>query len=296
MAPLPSDQICACVNNQCQFSSEIFKEYKEIKNKALDLVISDYKKAMNYCNQLHADYLLDCYSRIAERMLPINISKADEICGSITDKYFIGNSVENDCYFSLARRIVNENPDLAITFCSKSSEDGKPNEASINNKNYCVRDIGLEIAQKHDLTKAFEVCDIKGLQDGQDFCKLYIITQTYDSIDDPNLAYEKISEPDICKKANFSVDPEGKGYDYYGECKNLYTIIDASILAKNGKIEDSLNLCNKITDEHIYGTKNNCYKKVAVAVSKYDINKAKSICEKISEDSANIECSQDILK
>ncbi len=221
----PPDQICGCINNICQGSNELFVKYGRIKDQAMNIAVSDSKGAMGYCDQLHGEYIFECYTKVATNLLSVNISEAIKVCDRITGKYYSGIPVEYECYSRIAQEVVEKNPDLAIDLCTKASIM-VPSPDSINYRERCARGIAAVIA-KTDLRKAFKACDIKNIRNtDSNCCKFQAIEaaeQKYIN-DDPQKAIEILVESNICEVANFS----GYMSDYYKtSCKNLCSIVNA---------------------------------------------------------------------
>ncbi len=92
----------------------------------------------------------DCYfqaSRAAYKQ--DNLSKAIELCDLITSKDFHGIDDRENCLLNIARLMMENDTDKAVSFCSEHLD---------KRKGVCLREVAEEIAET-DIEKALEICD-----------------------------------------------------------------------------------------------------------------------------------------
>lgn len=297
--PYSSDLVCGCINHTCQFSHELFTKYEKIKTQAKKMVFSNPEEAVHLCDKLHGEYIFECYADLAEELIFTNVSQAIKICEEINKKSMkdialkdpgsLWIRVENDCYYRIATKIVNNNPELAIELCKRASAK-IPCVDCINYRAFCVREIIKTIA-KINLIQALKACEIENISGDENYCKflsIKIFKEKYK--DDLQEIIKRFTEPNICETANFS----GYMSEYY---KTQCFIFLASILAENKNTEEAVNFCNSISENYY---RNECYYKIAKIISEYDFNKAVLICDKIKGNKQSVcnsrKCKDDVKK
>ena len=225
--PIPMDEVCGCVDNTCQSSKELFVGYNNTKNQAIDSSLSDLEAAMGLCEQLHGEFILECYTEVAVNILSVDVSKAIKVCDTVANKYYSNLDVNPmyECYYAIALKIVEDNPDLAIELCEKVST--KPScTGCISYREWCARDTAEKIAKK-DLIKAFKACEIEGIEYDSNFCKFHAIeTVEKEYKNNSEKVIEILVEQDICEMADFS--DIGMGDHYRTQCYSLRDRIQSS--------------------------------------------------------------------
>ena len=137
-----------------------------------------------------------------------------------------------------------------------------------------------KIIAEIDLIKAFKACEINEDTQESDYCKFFAIETLFHKYD-PKTVKKILEDSNACKIANFF-----SNY-YQASCKDLSFIINASVLAQEGKEQEAIDYCDQhVSNETLYD-RNICYNEIALIIGEYDLDTAKLICNKIPEGSIN---------